>query len=144
MATIVINGSSMGNALTQMLEADEIVPGAAPSYQLCKTIYAYHPLGAKLAEKPLAMAQSQKRKIAVPKGPEARVKEAFEAEHKKLGADAHIFNLHRLARVYGVATIALLVDGIETDVPIEPTKLYKAKISFNVFDPLNTAGSLVI
>lgn len=144
MATIVINGSGAGNALETMLGAEDITPGDAPSYQLCKTIYAYHPLGAKLAEKPIALAQSKKRKISVSSGPEGRVVEAFEKKWNELGCDATIFNLMALSRVYGVASVALLVDGVESNQPVDLKTLYKKKFSFNVYDPLNTAGSLVI
>jgi len=127
-----------------MLTAGDIQPGDEPSYQICKTIYSYHPLGAKLADFPIAMAQSQPRKITVPKGPEEALVEAFETEWRRIGADRHIFNLARLARVYGVASIALLVKDIETDVPVDYDKLFDAEIGFNVLDPLNTAGSLVL
>lgn len=144
MSTVEINGSGIGNALQQLLMADDIVPGNGPSYQLCKTIYAYHPLGSKLAEKPITLAQSKPRKIAITKAPETLVKEQFEKCWREVGADAHIFNLMRLSRVYGVSSIALLIDGVKSDVPIDLKNLHKVNIAFNVFDPLNTAGSLVI
>lgn len=124
--------------------SDEIVPGASPSYQVCKQIYEYHPLGAKMAESPIKLAQSQKRDITVAKGPEERVKEAFEAEWKRIGADQIIFNTIKTARMYGIASVASLVDGMPTDQPIDPWSLPDVDISFNVFDPLNTSGSLVL
>ena len=144
MADITINGSSLGNALTEMLMCDTLTPGDAPSYQICKEIYEYHPLGAKLVEAPVAMAQSQKREIAVAKGPEDRVKKAFEDEWKKLNADSHIFNVMRQSRMYGLASIAMLVDGEDPASVVDFTKLHAKEISFNVFDPLNTAGSLTL
>ena len=118
MSQAVVNGSALGGPLQELLTASEIVPGDAPSYQLCKTIYSYHPLGAKIAEKPLTMAQSQAREISVPKGPEERVVEAFEEEWEELEADKHLFNLHRLARVYGISSLALLVEGVPSDKPV--------------------------
>lgn len=144
MAQVVINGSALGTQLQTLLQADDIVPGAAPSYQLCKTIYAYHPLGAKIAEKPIQKAQSQRRNIAIPKGPEDRLREAYWQEWDKLGADRHIFNAMRLARVYGVSSLAMLTDGQDSSQPIALDLLWSANIAFNVFDPLNTAGSLVL
>jgi len=138
------SGSNLGTKLSQLLMADDIVPGSEPSYELCKTIYLYHPLGQKIVEKPLELAQSQQRKIAVPEGPEDRVLEAFEEQWRRDGADGHIFNTMALARVYGISSIALLVDGVDSNKPIDLDKLYNQKISFNVFDPLNTAGSLVL
>lgn len=144
MSSVEINGSAMGNALQTILMASDIAPGDSPSYELCKILYASHPLGAKLAEKPIALAQSKKRVITVPKGPETKVKEAFENKWGEVGAETTIFNLMALSRVYGVASVALLVDGKESNIPVDYKNLYKEKIAFNVFDPLNTAGSLVI
>ncbi len=138
------NGAGLGGSLSDMMTADTIKPGDPPGYYLCKTIYEFHPLGAKLVEAPIAMAQSQAREIAVSRGPEERVKKAFLDEWAKIGADKHIFNLMRLSRIYGIASIALVVDGEASDTPLDPAKLAKADISFNVFDPLNTAGSLVL
>lgn len=144
MSTITINSSSLGSSLKDLLVSGDIEPGSDVSYQLCKTIYLYHPLGQKMVDKPIKIAQSQKREIKIPKSPETRVREAFEAQWLKDGADKHIANLGRLARMYGIASIAMLVEGLETDKPVDMTKLWKASISFNAFDPLNTAGSLVL
>lgn len=144
MAELSLNGGGLGSSLTNLLMCDSIQPGYAPSYEICKEIYNSHPLGAKLAEAPIAMAQSQPREIAVTRGPEERVKKAFLDEWAKINADTHIFNLMRLSRIYGIASIALLVDGEEPNTPLDPKKLWNADISFSVFDPLNTAGSLVL
>lgn len=144
MSTIQVNTSTLGNSLQTMLAAAEIKPGDAPSYETCKTIAAYHPLGAKMSDSPIAMAQSQQRNIVVQKGPEDRLKEAFEAEWAAIGADRHIFNTARLARIYGISSIALLTDGVPVDRPVDFNELYDAKIALNVYDPLNTAGSLVL
>lgn len=141
---ITTGGSSLSTPLQEMLQADEIVPGAAPSYQLCKTIFSYHPLGKKMIDSPIMMAQSQAREISIPDGPEGRIKEAFLKEWGSLQADRHIANTQRLARIYGIATLAILVDGEPNDSPLDPSKLSDVKISFNEFDPLNTAGSLVL
>lgn len=146
MAELSLNGGSsgIGGALSDLMNCDTIRPGDPPSYQICKDIYLYHPLGAKLAEAPIAMAQSQPREIAVTRGPEERVKKAFTDEWAKINADTHIFNLMRLSRIYGIASIAMLVDGEDPSQPLDPKKLWDADISFSVFDPLNTAGSLVL
>lgn len=144
MSTIEINGlSNVGTSLTQMLTCDDIQPGSAPSYQTCKTIYAYHPLGAKIVEKPITLAQSKAREISVTKAPDA-AKEEFLKKWKEVGADAHIFNLMRLSRVYGIASMALLINGVEGKEPVDWPELHTKTYSINVFDPLNTAGSLVL
>lgn len=144
MATINLFGSSLGNALNDLLIAPEIQAGDAPSYQLCKTIAAYHPLGAKMSDSPINMAQSQARDISIPSGPEERLKEAFLDEWNAINADKLIFNLARTARIYGIASIAMLTEGTPSDRPINLKALPEADIGFNVLDPLNTAGSLVL
>lgn len=139
-----IGNLKMGTSLQALLMADEIVPGAAPSYQLCKIIYSVHPLGKKMADKPVHIAQSQPRELAMTAGPEDEVIGAFKDEWKRLGADTHIANVESLSRMYGISSIALLEEGVDTNEPLDWSRLADAKISFNVFDPLNTAGSLVL
>jgi hypothetical protein len=144
MAEIIIRGSNVGTQLQELLLCDEIAPGSEPSYQICKTIYLYHPLGAKMVDAPIEMAQSQEREISVPGSPEDRVKEAFRREWAAIGADIHIANVMRLSRTYGVASIAMLRKGEDSLKPVNFEKLYDSPISFNVYDPLNTSGSLVL
>lgn len=144
MSEIIVSGANLGNDLANLLTCQAIQPGDAPSYQVCKTILEYHPLGAKMAESPVRKAQAKQRKISVPKGPEERLVEAFQAEWKALGAERSIFNTMRLSRAYGVASVALLAEGVPTDRPIDYKTLPGLNISFNVFDPLNTSGSLVL
>ena len=144
MGTITINGSNTGTALQNLLMANEIQPGWQPSYQLCKEIYLYHPLGAKMVEKPIKIAMSAKRKISVMDGPQDRLVEAFEKEWKKLKADSVLFNVQCQKRIYGIASLAVLTKGQAPNTPLDLKKLYKEEISFNVYDPLNTAGSLIL
>lgn len=138
---------NVSTALMRMLEADDLVPGSAPSYELCKTIFTYHPLGAKMAESPIKRAQSQQRVIKITGAPEEDLIEAFQREWEKLGevgADMLIRNVHSLSRVYGIAAVAVLCDEVSPDEPIDPAHYYKLDLSFNILDPLNTAGSLVM
>ena len=88
MSTIAISGSSINGSLQQLLMADEIIPGSDASYQICKTIYSYHPLGRKMVDSPVMVAQSQRRAISIANAPENRVREAFEAEWQRINADA--------------------------------------------------------
>lgn len=143
-AFISVSGSAAGTALQSMLMSDEIVPGQDPSYQLCKLIYVYHPLGKKMADSPIAKAMSQDRKISIPNGPEEKVREAFQAEWEAIGADKHIANVMSLSRVYGIASVVYGAKGVPTDRPIDPKELAKLDLYFNIADPLNTAGSLVL
>jgi len=143
-STIETNSSVIGSKLKEILLCDDIEPGSEPSYETAKLIYEYHPIGKKMVDKPIEIAQSQKREINVQKGPEDIVKQKFEEEWKAIGADKYIANTARIARIYGISTIAIKVKGQKDDTPLDFNKLYNADISFSVFDPLNTAGSLVL
>jgi hypothetical protein len=146
MAEILIEGSKLSSALMDILMADDILPGSQPSYQLCKTLYAFHVLGAKIVDQPIKLAMSQPRTISIPNSPEERVREAFERKWKEIGANEKIANTWRLAKIYGASAIVYGVDGLDTDKPIKPEDLakYADSLYFNALDPLNTAGSLVL
>lgn len=126
-----------------ILMADDIAPGTSVSYQLAKDILVYHPLGQKMAEAPISMAQSQERAISVQDAPDEVVK-AFETEWKKLDASTHIHNVAKLSRAYGLATVVIIVESQKANQPLDMWSLWKQNIAFNELDPLNTAGSLVL
>lgn len=136
--------ASLGSVLTNLLLAEAIVPGTPIGYQTAKTIYSYHPLGAKMAEAPINMAQSQPRELTVPGGPESRLLPEFQREWAALQADTHIHNTMRTARIYGIASIVVGARGTSPSEPLEFDKIANGDIYFNVLDPLNTAGSLVL
>lgn len=140
--------NTLPSALMQLLVSDEtIVPGSSPSYELCKTIYNYHALGAKMAEAPIDMAQSQDRLFQIDGAPQEELIEAFQKEWANLGgvgADSLIKNTQALARVYGIASIAIVSRDVAPESPLEPDELLKDDLFFNTMDPLNTAGSLVL
>jgi hypothetical protein len=144
MAEISVQGSALGSSLNQLLLSDEIVPGAQPGYELCKVIFLYHPLGQKIAEAPITMAQSQPREIAVPDGPEEDAKQAFVKEWERIGANKIIRNFGTQARIYGIASLGALEKSVSSSTPLELDRLADAELAFNVWDPLNTAGSLVL
>lgn len=133
-----------GTAFTTILLADDIQPGEEPSYELCKLIYLYHPLGQKMVEAPIRMAQFKPRDVVVPDSPEDVVKDQFLKEWEEFGTEAHIANLATLARVYGIATVGLLHKNKDPDKEIDFWELANADVAVNVWDPLNTAGSLVL
>jgi hypothetical protein len=141
---ITAGGSNLGSTLTDLLLAEDIEPGTRPSYQLCKTIYVSHPLGQKMAEAPITQAQSMPRQITVGEDSPKELVEEFETEWKRRQCDSLIHNVHSLKRVYGIASIAMGCKDKPTDEPLDMTQLYKLPIFFNVLDPLNTAGSLVM
>lgn len=133
-----------GNALQELLVAPDIVPGDMLSYETAKLIYLFHPLGARITEGPVSLALSQKRDIKIPNSPGERCVDAFSQQWKELGGDYLVHNLMTVSRIYGISTIALLVDGMKSTDPIDYWDLPDLNISFNILDPLNTAGSLVL
>ncbi|HQT62171.1 anti-CBASS protein Acb1 family protein [Acidiphilium sp.] len=148
-ATLGYTASGLTSDLMQLLNAQDIQPGAPPSYQLCKTIYASHPMGKKMVDAPIDMAQSQKREITIPGSPEERLVDAYErtwANIGGLGADMWIAYAVRVARIYGVGVLAVGIRGQDSSTPIPRDKLYELQgdLYFSVFDPLNTAGALVL
>jgi DNA topoisomerase IB len=143
-AQITVAASPLGNELMSLLTTEQILPGDAPSYQACKTLWSFHPLGAKIAESPVKMAQSQAREIEVPHSPGDRVRDAFIQQWKDDKVDSYIATTATTARVYGIASIAYGAKGVEPSTVIDPWKLRTLDLYFSVFDPLNTAGSLVL
>jgi hypothetical protein len=137
-------GTTPGNALQELLVAPDIIPGDVISYQTCKEIYLYHPLGARITEGPVSLALAQKRNIKVPDSPAEFCVSAFENEWKNIGGDFLVHNLLTVSRIYGVASIAVLVDGLKSNEPIDYWDLPDLNLSFNILDPLNTSGSLVL
>jgi hypothetical protein len=146
MAEITTQGSALSSNLMALLMAEDIQPGDSPSYELCKQIYAYHPLGSKIVDQPIKIAMSQKRKLAIPVLGEDQLREAFERKWTELNTNAYIANVWRLGKIYGASVVACGAKGEDTSEPINFEKLAKAegKLFFNALDPLNTAGSLVL
>jgi Protein of unknown function (DUF1073) len=151
MATVFSNsvGTSLGTALQQLLQADAIQPGSEPGYQTCKVLYLWHPLGAKMAESPITVAQSQQREIAIPDSPEEAVRERFLEVWEDRRIDDVVINVMSQSRVYGQTSMAIVTDD-KNDDPAEPIDFRKLSkpgapgIAFSTFDPLNSAGSLVL
>ena len=146
-AQFIVTGTGLSTQLMQILATDSIQPGSDIGYQTAKIIYVYHPLGAKIAEGPIVLAQSQKREISVPDGPEEELKKAFLLEWKRIGrvgADKIIRNVMSQARIYGITSLIIGEKGVSTDKPLDLEKIGDAELYFNVLDPLNTAGSLVL
>lgn len=140
-STVSLEGSSLGNSLTELLLADDINPGDPPGYNTCKVIYLFHPLGAKIAEKPIAMAMTKPREIEVKDAPSERIKDKFNDQWTLDEAETQIFQTAVLSRVYGVSGLAAIIEGEDVSQPLDYWKLPNADLTFNVLDPLNMAGS---
>jgi Protein of unknown function (DUF1073) len=137
-------GSHLGTSLEQVLLAGDIEPGSVPGYDTCKTIYLFHPLGAKMTETPIKMAQFLPREITIGDAPD-EVAEEFVKQWLLDKHDENIAQTGTLSRVYGISSVALLSkQQSDPSKPLDVKTLATDDISFNVFDPLNTAGSLVL
>src|SRR6266436_5853306 len=141
---IIFNGSSVDTPLTSMLMADGIEPGSDVSYELCKIIYMYHPMGAKMVEYPIDMAMSKPRLITISNSPGDDVADQFIKTWGEMKCNGLIKTLAKTSAIYGIASIAYIVDEIASNIAIPLQDLACKKISFNIFDPLNTSGSLVL
>lgn len=132
--------------LLALLDSEDIQPGSTVGYQTCKTIYLFHPLGGKMVDRPIKMAMNEPRTVHIAQtySLEQRLRDAFEKEWKALKADQHIAAAARIARIYGTSAIAMLVDNQNPAEALDYRTLYKHNISFNILDPLNTAGSIVL
>lgn len=140
-------GAGLSSSLLSILTADDIVPGSSASYQLCKTIFVYHPLGGKMAESPVKLAQCQEREFTIPGAPEDDLLEAFKREWRSIGsigADLILRNHRTLSRVYGIASLAVGTRGQDPGLPLDLATLHEQDLYFNTLDSLNTAGSLVL
>jgi hypothetical protein len=137
-------GSFLGTSLEQVLLSGDIEPGSVPGYETCKAIYLFHTLGAKMTETPIKMAQFLPREINVGDAPD-EVSEEFSKQWMLDKHDENISQTGTLARVYGIASVALLSkQQPDPSKPLDVKGLSTDDISFNIFDPLNTAGSLVL
>lgn len=139
-----LGSTELGNSLEEIFLQGDIIPGDAVSYNICKSIFLYHPLGYKMVCGPLQLAMAEGRAITVPNSPGERVAEVFQQQWEEINADAYIFQTMAMSRVYGISSVALLVDGLQPTAPLDPWSLPDANIGFNIFDPLNTSGSLVL
>jgi hypothetical protein len=142
--TVGIDAETLGSSLAEVMLAPDITPGDDVSYQTCKTLFLFHPLGWKMVCAPLQLAMSEARAISVPDSPGERAVEAYRRQWQEINADAYIFQTMAMSRVYGIASCALLAVGKEPNEFIDPFEIPDLAISFNVYDPLNTSGSLIL
>lgn len=142
MSAIVMNGWTQDSPLYQMMLCQDIVPGQQPSYEMCKLIYTLHPLGKKIVDAPIARSMAKRREIVVLDAPECVI-ERFNDTWDRLDIDTHLANVVRLSRIYGIASVAVMPPDGDTSKELTPEELRKGDFTFNVYDPLNTAGSLV-
>ena len=143
MSDVTISNTGLPSPLMDFLQSEAIEPGSPAGYQTCKAIFEYHPLAAKIIEKPIVLALSKPRLIAMDVHPKEMLIKAFHEEWNNLDATNLIRDVTFLKRVYGVAAIVYGAEGIPTDQEIDPWKLPDLNLYFNKLDPLNLAGSTV-
>ena len=143
----IASSAGLSSGLTDLLMAQGIVPGTMPGYQLCKTIFESHPLGAILTDAPVRRAQGLPREINIPALAEQRLVEQYERTWNTIGVVGGtelLHNLFSLSRMYGIASLAVGEVGKPTSEPLDMNGIAEADLFFNILDPLNTAGSLVL
>ena len=137
-----ISQTQIGSLIRQITQHSDILPGDAPSYEICKALYIAHPLGGKMTEAPIKLAQSQERELAIPGGPEEELIREFQEQWEELDCNGAILNLKTQSRMYGIATVGCISEGADPTQPLFDEGFWKRPISFNIWDPLNTSGSL--
>lgn len=143
MADLTVNDSGLGSQLMTILESKDIEPGTNVGYQTCKLLWEFHPLAAKMVEKPIRLALSKNRILSMDVEPKEILVEAFEREWQRLGCISHIRDAMFIARAYGASAIIMGTEDTPTTDEVDIWKLADARIYFNELDPLNLAGSIV-
>lgn len=141
---VAISGGS-APPLWQLVE--RITPGYEPSYEDCKIMYVYHPLGARIIDAPIYLGFYRPRQITIDVGPQDELIAAFEAEWNRIGeigALRYIIQTIRLSAIYGIAALGAGVPDVPTDRPLTDKEWLSPDLYFQVFDSLNTAGSLTL
>ena len=69
MSYITLGSTGLTNPLQEILMADNVQAGDSISYELCKLLWEYHPLGGKIVEKPGACSEDQARHHRIHAGP---------------------------------------------------------------------------
>lgn len=142
MAEIHID-SNLSSELMDILGAEEIQPGSDAGYEVCKLLWQFHPLGGKLVEKPITMALSKPRIYNVDTDPDERVIRQFKDVMERMGINDKVRNLFFLSRCYGASSVGVGTDETANSEPLPGFGLKEEDVFINVWDPLNTAGSMV-
>ncbi|HGJ5860610.1 MAG TPA: anti-CBASS protein Acb1 family protein [Arsenophonus nasoniae] len=135
--------NSSNSQLLNLLESTDIKPGSRAGYRLCKLLWAYHPLGGKLVEKPINMALCKPRSWNVKTDPDERVIKRFIEVWEKLNITQKIRDAYFTQRCYGASAIGVGTLNKKSDEYLDKKDLREDNIFINIFDPLNVAGSMV-
>lgn len=143
MAEVIVNDVS--SPLLSILQAEDLQPGMDASYELCKLLYAYHPLGKKMVDFPVDMAMYKPRTLTIPAAglTEDKLRERFEKVWRDYKMNEVIKSWKGQSRMYGATACVWGLRGVAPDTFIDKFDIPDGEIYFNVFDPLITAGSMV-
>ncbi|CAI3957934.1 DUF1073 domain [Commensalibacter communis] len=112
------------------------------SYELCKILYVYHPLGKRLIEIPVNLSLNKKRIIKLQNDYSAELIDQFEKKWQELKITQNIKRLAITSRLYGIGALFLKIKGIkDTELLDKNQKLENYEIHPVVYDAMNIAGT---
>ena len=150
--------TSIGGPSIDLLSAEAIIPGSPAETAPARPSWHTTRLAPKTGGKPHRLGAEPGACITVSNGPESRLVPAFKKEWKEtggaanvtggpVGADAIILNLYRTVLcAYGIASLIVGDRKNQTHRKrrFDLAKVHETDPYYNVLDPLNTAGSLVL
>lgn len=124
----------MSNQLQDLLLANDIEAGSVASYQVCKAIYNYHPLGAKIVSSSVYNAFANGRTVSFVDINDSQLVDDYNNLFFSLDCQRVINQAIILSRVYGSSAIYVGHKGKDLSLPLEIHP--DDDIYFNVLDPL--------
>ena len=112
------------------------------SYQECKEIYRFWPLGKRIASALPNFALSAPREIIFKNSPPEVVDEFLKLE-KELNIDRIIRQCCIYSRIYGVSALFAVSRNVKPEEALTARLVWDNGVYFNVLDPLNIAGYYV-
>ena len=117
---------------------DDILNATSLDYHTCQLIRRFHPAGQALVSMPIIKAQANGRDIQISSAPQMVI-DAFNETSMRYGTDNLAHDLLSGAKAFGVTSIIIGQYDVETESPLDVSKL-SSQAFFNVVDPLNTTG----
>lgn len=109
------------------------------SYQECKNIYRYWPLGKRIASQLPNFAMSAPREIIVKDAPSAVI-EQFNKTADSVNLDKQVRKCSIYARIYGLAAMFVACENVKSSDNLTQKDVINNRIVFNVLDPLNISS----
>lgn len=109
------------------------------TYQECKSIYRYWPLGKRIASQLPNFAMSAPREIIVKDAP-VDVIEQFNKTADSVNLDKQIRKCSIYARIYGLAAMYIACENVNADKNLTQKDVISNRIAFNILDPLNISS----